>query len=62
MEIDLTSSCAGDIVSDGIIDGQDLLGLLGSWGVCDGDCPADLDGGVGGGDLLELLGGWGPCT
>lgn len=63
MEIDLTTSCAGDIVNDGIIDGQDLLVLLGSWGACDGDCPADLDGDgvVSGADLLELLGGWGPC-
>lgn len=30
MEIDLTSNCAADIVNDGVVDGQDLLVLLGS--------------------------------
>ena len=52
-----------DLNNDGIVDGGDLLVLLGSWGscaVCD-DCIADLDGDclVGPSDLIILLGSWG---
>jgi hypothetical protein len=48
---------------DGVVDGADLLILLGNWGTCadPDDCPADLngDGVVDGADLLILLSNWG---
>ena len=54
---------AGDLNGDGVVDGADLILLLGAWGACDdcNDCPADLDGScdVGGSDLILLLGNWG---
>jgi len=53
----------GDLNGDGVVDGADLLILLGAWGKCadPADCPADLngDGVVDGADLLILLGNWG---
>jgi len=54
---------AADLNCDGVVDGADLLILLGQWGECadPDDCPADLngDGVVDGADLLILLGSWG---
>ncbi len=53
-----------DLNGDGAVGVKDLLGLLGSWGLCGkGCCLADLDinGSVGVTDLLALLGNWGPC-
>jgi hypothetical protein len=59
------TSCPGDLTGDGVVDGGDLLILLGAWGSCSDptDCPADLngDGVVDGSDLLILLGNWGLC-
>ncbi len=54
----------GDLNLDGVVDGGDLLILLGSWGPCPPppfDCPADLDldDTVGPSDLIILLGNWG---
>jgi hypothetical protein len=54
----------GDIDRDGVVGVQDLLLLLGAWGLCDDNpqpCPADLDrdGMVGVGDLLVLLANYG---
>lgn len=54
----------GDLNLDGVVDGSDLLILLGSWGRCPippFDCPADLDLDeiVGPSDLIILLGNWG---
>jgi hypothetical protein len=56
-------SCIGDLAGDGDVDANDLVMLLGSWGLCTEDCPADLDGNgsVGSGDLAILLGNWGAC-
>ncbi len=50
----------GDITGDGIISVSDILALIGSWGSCTGECPADLngDGTVGVSDLLLLLSYW----
>lgn len=58
------ASCAGDISSNGIVDGIDLAAVLGAWGTSGkGEYPADVngDGTVDGSDLAIVLGGWGPC-
>ena len=54
----------GDVNGDGVVNTEDLLLLLGSWGPCPDppeECPADFngDGFVNTGDLLILLGNWG---
>lgn len=68
--------CVGDITSarggdpDGVVDGFDLLAMLGCWGSvtpgCEGADFTDArgsgpDGVVDGFDLLALLGNWGSC-
>ncbi len=55
-------TCPWDLDDNGIVGAADLLGLLVSWGPCQG-CPADFDGNgaVGASDLLALLANWGPC-
>ena len=59
-------SCVGDIVPDGIINGEDLSVLLGDWGKCPpkATCAGDLndDSVVNGADLSILLANWGPCN
>jgi hypothetical protein len=55
---------SGDLNGDGVVDGSDLLLLLGGWGPCPGSsqwCAADIndDGTVDGSDLLLLLANWG---
>ena len=59
---DLPSDCPADFNGDGVVDGDDLGSLLGSWGDCPG-CDADFngDGVVDGDDLGSLLGEWGTC-
>ncbi len=54
--------CPADFNDDGVVNGDDLGTLLGSWGACV-DCEADFDlsGQVDGNDLGTLLGAWGPC-
>ena len=56
------SSCTGDIVTDGVVNVDDLVLLLLSWGALGG--PADLnnDGIVDVDDALGLLLNWGPCA
>ena len=54
-----------DLNTDGMVNGADLLMLLGTWGECRGttrECPADLDGDgqIGGQDLDRLLSCWTP--
>jgi hypothetical protein len=58
--------CLADVVGDdGVVDINDLLGLLGAWGT--GDPAFDIapagapDGFVDIKDLLTLLAAWGPC-
>lgn len=55
--------CPGNVNGDGQVDFDDLLDVLGSWGVCPAPCPPDLDGSgiVDFTDLLAVLGAWGPC-
>jgi hypothetical protein len=54
--------CLADVNGDGMVDVQDLLQLLGAWGLCV-CCDEDIDGDrfVGVPDLLQLLAAWGPC-
>jgi hypothetical protein len=60
------SGMAGDLDSDGAVDGTDLALLLGQWGPCamKDACPADLngDGSVNGIDLALLLAAWSPVV
>ena len=56
--------CIGDINSDGYVNVNDVLQLIGAWGDCaTKDCAADLNGdySVNVIDLLELLDAWGSC-
>ncbi|MCH2134000.1 MAG: hypothetical protein MK116_09655 [Phycisphaerales bacterium] len=54
-----------DVNSDGIVDVNDILSVLESWGGCpaDGNCPGDvtLDGTVDVNDVLLVIGRWGNC-
>lgn len=56
-------SCSADFNDDGVVDGDDLGTLLGTWGPCM-SCIADFngDGVVDGDDLGSLLGEWGDCS
>ncbi|MCP4815079.1 MAG: DUF938 domain-containing protein, partial [Planctomycetaceae bacterium] len=55
-----------DLDGNGIVNVNDMLDILSSWGPCPGtgDCPGDLggNGSVGVEDLLAVIGGWGPCS
>ena len=55
----LQPSLPGDIDGNGSVDVDDMLAMLGLWGVCEG-CPADTngDGVVDVNDVLVLLGAW----
>ena len=71
IEIMSDLSCLADLVGgqdggDGIVDVNDLLALIGDWGLS--DSPADITGAGGNpdgivdiADLLELIAQWGPC-
>jgi hypothetical protein len=51
----------GDLNCDGEVSHEDLAMLLGAWGPCGAECPADIDGDgtVGILDFLLLLANWG---
>ena len=55
--------CHGDIDGDGVVNIQDLLGVIDQWGECDDECSADFngDGTVNITDLLIVLDAWGTC-
>ncbi len=63
--------CVGDVAppgGDGVVNSDDLLLIIGSWGACPakGDCPADIappggDGLVNTDDLLLIIANWGAC-
>jgi hypothetical protein len=58
--------CAADVNDDGVVNVDDLLGVILSWGVCPVQptpCFADIDGSgsVNVDDLLAVITGWGPC-
>lgn len=58
--------CTGDLNGDGLVNIEDMLAILASWGRCDGygPCAADLDedGIVDDFDLDVLLKNWGLCA
>jgi uncharacterized membrane protein len=51
---------SGDVNGDGLVNTDDLLLVISSWGPCEPPCDADLngDGMVGTDDLLAVLAGW----
>ena len=55
--------CAGDIATDGVVNGVDLAAVLNNWGTTGGALGADAngDGVVDGADLALVLNSWGPC-
>jgi hypothetical protein len=57
-----SNDCDEDVNRDCSVDVQDVLLLIGSWGICD-NCSADVNGDsmVGVEDLLMVIGAWGDC-
>jgi hypothetical protein len=58
--------CPGDTNADGVVDVQDLVDVVLSWGPCSAgpdSCPADTndDGAVDVQDLVSVVLAWGPC-
>jgi hypothetical protein len=65
--------CPADIApqpgGDGVVDVDDLLMVINSWGNCDNpnDCPADIaplgaaNGVIDVDDLLAIINAWGAC-
>jgi hypothetical protein len=66
-------ACPGDIAplgGDGVVNVQDMLGVINAWGACGGTCPPSCVGDIApaGGDctvnvvdLLGVINGWGAC-
>jgi len=61
-------ACAADIVRNGIVDGNDLLSVISTWGgcTCSMNCPANVDTSGGNtsvdvNDLLKVITTWGGC-
>ena len=54
-------SCPADVNSDGVVNVNDLLEVVASWGVC--SCPADIngDGEANVTDILLVIAAWGDC-
>lgn len=54
--------CPADVNSDGVVDIDDVFGVIAEWGSCD-DCPEDIneDGFVDIDDVFAALADWGPC-
>jgi len=53
---------SSDISGNGIVDGEDMALLLGSWGTNNAAADVNGDGVVEGADLAIFLGVWGPCV
>jgi probable HAF family extracellular repeat protein len=59
-------NCPADLSANGTVDSDDLLEVLGHWGMCPAPgapCPGDVDGdeAVDVADLIAVLEGWGAC-
>jgi CxxC motif-containing protein (DUF1111 family) len=61
--LDVCQTCIGDLDGDNSISVNDLLAVIGAWGICS-NCSADIDGdgAVNVTDLLFIVGNWGPCS
>jgi hypothetical protein len=60
-----TTSCTGDVVRDGEVNGVDIAAVLSQWGTAGGSSnigDVDGDGVVSGPDLAFELSGWGACS
>jgi hypothetical protein len=55
------SSCLGDLDGNGVVDVEDLLGIISMWGTEDQNADVNGDGIVDIGDLLTTIGNWGNC-
>jgi hypothetical protein len=57
-----SDDCGGDVQGDGVVNVEDLLGVISRWGPCIA-CDEDLnaDGAVDVLDLMTILDGWGQC-
>jgi hypothetical protein len=57
-----SAPCTADVTDNGVVDVDDLLLVINSWGPCTG-CAADMTGNnvVDVDDLLTIINGWGPC-
>lgn len=53
--------CVGDLNTDGVVNGSDLLLLLNDWGADRSVADINSDGAVNGSDLLLMLNAWGDC-
>ena len=62
LRIRISFSNPADINGDGVIDGQDMAAVLGTWGRHCPGCAEDIDndGIVSGSDLTMILAGWNP--
>jgi hypothetical protein len=60
IDCDETPTDPSDVNGDGVVNVNDLLAVIGSWGVCP-SCPEDVngDGVVGVADLLQIIADWG---
>jgi hypothetical protein len=56
-------TCPGDITLDGVVNVDDLLAVINSWGPPTGSCSADVDQNnvVNVDDLLVVINTWGAC-
>ncbi len=59
--IDANNSAPLDVCSWGAVGPEDLIALLGAWGVVDDPVDFEDPSGVGPEDLIVLLGNWGEC-
>jgi hypothetical protein len=55
----LPSQCPGDVNNDGIVNIDDLLGVITSWGQADSAADVNQDGTVNIDDLLAVINAWG---
>ena len=65
LDLEQQQQCSEDVYPAGTGDGQvnvnDVLALLGDWGVSDSPYDATGDGAVDVNDVLAILNAWGPC-
>ncbi|MBT5410321.1 MAG: hypothetical protein HOK75_08695 [Phycisphaerae bacterium] len=55
------SDCPEDLDGDGVVNVNDILAIVGSWGSSNSNNDLDGSGIVDTGDLLAVIGTWGPC-